>query len=388
MTRETRRTLYLHTGTWKTGSTALQAHLNFNRGPLADLSVSYEFPADADPREGNGTYLGRKLLGQHIPTEKLIDILESYVVGRQIAICSSENFTSFGRIEWEQILDAAEQANLRIRVITYLRDVAPYYRAVHAQGLREGQIYCDLTEFSAFNSYAPVMASLRCILEVFGRDKMTPIHYESARSGVDVPFMKALGLEPTVLDNAGLARRVNRSFTNYEIKVLGQIIRKTGQRFASEVSTLLLERRPELEPDRSFDRELLEQLTRRHCDDLKWINDLLFGRSEVVRISETKDVASSKLPNEKVEQAIDKDIADWCMAKLESVQESDAAFLAERVANIDWRNIGHPALPTDFDPIAYLILNVDVLKAGVPPCEHYISSGQNEKNRRWRWEIR
>jgi hypothetical protein len=75
------------------------------------------------------------------------------------------------------------------------------------------------------------------------------------------------------------------------------------------------------------------------------------------------------------------------MSKLESAQAAGAAFIATRLAAIDWRNIGNPAIPGDFDPIAYLLLNLDVLKAGAPPCEHYINSGQHE-GRRWRWESR
>jgi hypothetical protein len=389
MSADARRTLYLHTGTWKTGSTALQAHLNLNRERLSAAGVSYEFLPNADRWQGNGTSLARTLLGRHMASGTLSDLLKVYFADRPIAVCSSENFTSFGNSEWEQLRDAAAHLDLRVRTVTYLRDVAPYYQSMHAQAFKAGEHYCDLATFCRINSYATVMDSLRALLEHFGRDAMTVARYESVNDSIDAPLLAALGLDPGLLDGSMLARRINRSLTSYEMKILARLVEKTGKQFANEVANLLLKKRPDLEPDYLLEQELLEELTQRHRDDVTWINETFFAGAEVLAICATRDNVQPKRGSSgEAEQAIDRDIADWSIDKIASIQDAAVTFVAERVANIDWMNISDPAVPLDFDPIAYLILNVDVLKAGVPPCAHYISSGQHHPARRWRWESR
>jgi hypothetical protein len=389
MSADARRTLYLHTGTWKTGSTALQAHLNLNRERLGAAGVSYEFPPNTDRWQGNGTSLAGTLLGRHVASGTLSDLLQAYFADRPIAVCSSENFTSFGNSEWEQLRDAAAHLDLRVRTVTYLRDVAPYYQSMHAQAFKAGEHYCDLATFCRVNSYATVLDSLRALLEHFGREAMTVARYESVSDAIDAPLLAALGLDPALLDGSMLARRINRSLTSYEMKILARLVEKTGQQFANEVANLLLNKRPDLEPDYLLDHSLLEELRGRHQSDVRWINETFFDGADSLTIAATRDAEQSKVSaSGDAERAIDADLADWCIDKIASVQDAAVSFIAERMANIDWVNISDPAVPLDFDPIAYLILNVDVLKAGVPPCAHYITSGQHNAARRWRWESR
>lgn len=383
------RTLFVHTGVWKTGSTALQAHLNFNRARLAEIGVSYEFPDRADRGGGNGAYLCSRLLGHHIPTDELSEHLETLFAARKTAICSCETFTSFGEAEWEQLLDSAKPLGIQVRTITYVRDVAPYYQSLYAQGLREGRHCRGLAEFCLFNVYAPVVASLRTLAEHIGPAKMTVLHYESTKHAIDTPFMAALRIDAGLLSAEMLSKRINRSFSSYEVKVLTRLVQRTGQQFASELADLLLKRRPDLESDQLLDSDVLQRVQERHGGDIKWINDEFFAHADVLAISRGSNTElSPRSANDQIEQAIDRDIADWCLAKLESVQQASVDFVAQRVASIDWEKINNPALPQDFDPLAYLLLNSDVLKAGVAPCEHYISAGRHEKDRRWKWQSR
>jgi hypothetical protein len=389
MRAEARRTLWLHTGTWKTGSTALQAHLKFNRERLAAQGVSYEFHPNTDEWEGNGTFLTRTLLGRHVAIGVLTGMLETHLAARPVGICSSENFTSFGHGEWAQLLDAAAHLGVQVRTITYLRDVAPYYQSMHAQAFKAGEHYCDLATFCAVNSYATVLDSLRTLHEQLGRDAMTVVRYESVSDAVDAPLMAALALQPGLLDASMLAKRINRSLTNYEMKILARLVEKTGQQFANEIANLLLKKRPDLEPDHLLDQAILQRLEERHRQDVRWINDTFFAGAEVLKVfAGPIDLQSTRAASDGAEQAIDRDVAAWCIDKLATIQDTAVSFVAEKMASIDWVNITDPAVPLDFDPIAYLIQNVDVLKAGVPPCAHYIASGQHNPARRWRWESR
>jgi hypothetical protein len=380
------RVLYFHTGTWKTGSTALQAHLNHNRSRLGEAGISYEFPSLADPKAGNGGHLSQELFDRQLPQPTLVGILEDYFADRRIAVCSSEDFTKFRRDEWEQIRDASSRLASEVRTITYVRDVGSYYASMHAQSFKAGEHYCDLKEFSAEDCYRTVVDSLKCLHELFGPEAMTVAHYESVINGIDAPFMAALNIQPNDLDRAVLAKKSNRSFTQYEMEALRKIIKGTGRQYAEQLAIFLLERRPDLQSNSTLDFDLVEHLQARHHGDLSWLNRVFFEGGNVVQILADVSLGhANRTLSFESRQAIDGDILDWCISKLESAQEAGVAFIAKRLAAIDWRNIGNPALPGDFDPIAYLLLNLDVMKAGVPPCEHYLTSGQFEKGRRWRW---
>ena len=120
--------------------------------------------------------------------------------------------------------------------------------------------------------------------------------------------------------------------------------------------------------------------------DIDWLNSVFFDGADAVNIiREMQPTAPHSELSAEDKQAIDQDVASWCLSALESSQDAAAVFIAERLAQIDWRNISHPALPSDFDPIAYLLLNMDILKSGARPCEHYISHGRTAHGRRWRW---
>jgi hypothetical protein len=389
MTDAASRLLYFHTGTWKTGSTALQLHLSHNQARLAELGISYEFRGEARRQEGNGNSLNSELQGRHVPSSILAGLLEDYFAGRAVAICSSEDFTGFQRAEWEQIFEACDRIGVQARTITYVRDVAPYYRSMHAQLFKAGQYSAELRDFCRGNCYLAVVESLRVLHELLGRDAMSVFHYESTLQRVDAPFMTAIGVAPDQLDGSMLAKRPNRSFTNYEMELLRRVIRLTGAQYAPELSIYLIDRRPSLKPERVLEVDLERLLQERHQDDLAWINQAFFGGAQTVRLNEDRptSAAAASLPAEVV-QAIDRDVTEWCLQKLQSSQAASANYLAGRLQEIDWGNINNPALPADFDPIAYLLLNLDVMRAAALPCEHFLKSGRLEKGRRWRWQTR
>ena len=171
------RFLHFHTGTWKTGSTALQAYLNCNRHRLSDAGIAYEFQPQADHAAGNGRHLWECLLGHHVSLAKLSGLLEDYLADRTTAVCSSEDFTGFGSREWQQLSDACARSRIHPRIITYVRDVIPYYQSLHRQLYKTGGHWCSFDEYSLTDCYRPVVSSLTCLLELIGRDAMTVVHY-------------------------------------------------------------------------------------------------------------------------------------------------------------------------------------------------------------------
>src|SRR5207247_10560899 len=96
-------TLYFHTGTHKTGSTALQVYLATNKELMGAAGISYEFPTGTDQSMGNGQYFYDQIHERNMPESQLDELLEFYIAGRTTAICSSENFALFKFKEWRQI---------------------------------------------------------------------------------------------------------------------------------------------------------------------------------------------------------------------------------------------------------------------------------------------
>jgi len=382
------RVLYFHTGTWKTGSTALQLFLHNNSAAMAAAGVSFEFPVKSDTSTGNGEYLSQRLFGNYVAPAELGGILDAYFMGRGFAVCSSERFTMFTQKEWLQIIDAAAGLNIKIRTITYVRDIVPFYYSWHAQLFKEGAHNCDISTYSQRDCYRPIIDSLRCMHELFGREAMTVIHYESTIKNIDGPFMAALPVQFEELDRTILAQQVNRSPTQIELEIMREAVQLTGCQIAADLWDHLLKTRPDLKVDREVDVELCAKLAARHKDDVSHLNATFFDGADVVRIFQEQPADDPQgAPGVETPQAVYRGVARWCLSRLAASQDSSIIFIAEQLRQIDWKKIGHPALPADFDPIAYLLSNPDVLKSGARPCEHYMDHGRHE-GRRWRWESR
>ena len=120
----------------------------------------------------------------------------------------------------------------------------------------------------------------------------------------------------------------------------------------------------------------------RHNDDVEWLNKTFFNGKQIVEVSSSNLSSESITAHER--QSIDHLVMDWCIKKLGSSSPDDARkFILNRISAIDWGNSSNPAIPNDFDPVAYLINNFDLLNSGSLPYKHYIELGVNEKGRKY-----
>lgn len=380
------RTLYFHTGTHKTGSTALQAYLAANATLLGEAGVGYKFWPGTYQSMGNGQHLFAQMSSRTISDSRLEELLGFYLADRTVAICSSEDFTRFTPQEWKQVKEACQRLNVQARFVTFVRDVGPYYFSLYGQLIKAGEIHTSFEDYCKSDQYFPVLDSLKCLLEQFGRESMSIVHYESAIDHMDSVFMAAVGHSAEQYDSSLLQQPVNRSLTEYEQEILVRINGETGQAYSLELSVHLMNKRPHLKPSKQFNPDLVEILRSRHATDIAWINQTFFGGREVVKISgNTSGNSVGNALSDHDKQAIDRDVANWCISKFQSVQDGSIKFVADRLSKIDWQNASDPVVPEDFDPIAYSLLNPDLFKAGVPPYQHFITSGKNEHGRKWKW---
>lgn len=386
---EYNRTLYFHTGTQKTGSSSLQAYLATNKTKLSESGVSYELLDNIDyltSLTGNGQYLFTALYQRNLPDSQLDELLELYLAGKSKAICSSEDFSWYRPQEWQQIKDSCKRLKVDIKFVTFVRNIGSFYFSAYGQLIKNHGLRISFDEFCKENQYRNVIDSLKCLIEVFGKESMTVIHYESAINHIDVAFMDATGIVNDNYDISPIKRIINRSLTKYELEILTRINDVTGQQYGHDLSRYLMNMLPHLKTEKVISPEVVEILKERHIKDAGWLNHVFLNDKDLIKINddELDDNRQNSLSIVD-QQAIDRKVNDWCVSKLQSAQDSSIEYITDRLRKIDWGKAGNLQVPVDFDPIAYLLVNPDILKAGVPPYEHFIASGQNE-NRKWKWK--
>lgn len=380
-----RRELVIFTGTHKTGSTALHRYLAANRHVLADLGVRYEVTGFEGGFFGNGQSLFDLLFLQQVNSAELDKKLEQYLAFGETAICLSEDLTRFGPKEWEALSAAFQRLGIRPRFLTFVRNVTSYYSSLHSETAKAGLTSKSFAEFCTSDHYSYVIRSLRSIAESFGAPAMTVCHYDSIASAIERPLLELLGLKSARLDRSVLNRRINRSLIDYELDLMLRLNAATGGYHAVEVTQLFTERRPEARRRIQYAPAILTTLEARHAKEIEWVNGTFFGGENTLLISasnlapECEETADLQLRVD-----IDDDFVSWCLQRLNSNRQQGVDFVSSRLKAIDWINSNHASIPKDFDPVAYLILNQDLLNSQEKPFEHYIAHGQFE-GRRMSW---
>lgn len=380
------RTIWFHTGTYKTGSTALQYYLNLNQEALGKYGVSYSCSPTIEPSVGNGQELFQDLFGAKLSDDRLLEYLRFFLADREYGICSSEDFTRFGENEWDQIKYACSALGIKVKIITFVRNVAPYYWSLYGQVIKGGHVYESFDDFCKVNQFDLVMHSLKCMLKVFGRSNMLPLHYESVQKDIDIAFLSLLNIPIEFFDRTILKSAINRNLTDYEQEIISRLIKTTGRQYAYEMSKLLMEKRPNLRSTSGLNSRNVETIAKRHDEDVAFVNANFFEQKDVHKIHVSESEAAANCLTPEIQRDIDRDVCNWLMEFLRSAQESSITYVAGQLLSIDWRNAGNSLVTPDFDPIAYLLQNPDILRAGVSPYEHFISSGRLETLRPLKWQ--
>ncbi|MDD4913594.1 MAG: hypothetical protein PHW13_00980 [Methylococcales bacterium] len=230
------------------------------------------------------------------------------------------------------------------------------------------------------------MASLKLLSEEFGRQNMTVLHYDAVANHIDAAFLMAIGLQPDKHDFIAISSRVNRSLTDYEQQIISRLNQAAGNQYSLELSTLLITKNRSLMPATQISSDIIQILMLRHAADIKWLNHTFFDDLEEIKIIDAGlNRTSAETLSDSDKQAIDREIADWCLSKLQTAKEDFLTYTIKRLAEIDRENAGNPAVPANFDPYAYLFLNLDIFYNAIPPYQHFIDFGRHEHGRQWRW---
>jgi hypothetical protein len=384
------RTLVLHVGGKKTGTSALQLFFAANAAVLAERGTDYRLAPDTmrdrEITSGNGNRLYDALVAQ-VDDGDLDDVVLAFFGEQTQALASSEHLAHLTEANWLRLAERCARLGVTPRIVMFVRDVYPYYQSFYHQLVkRHGETRSFGEVVRAGLPHHAEMA--KTIVGVFGRAACSIRHYESSRIDLDRVFLRELGLTPEGMNRRAMQRTVNRSLTRIELELLLKVNRRLGSAYCEEISDALIYADPTARPHDEVDDTILALLAERHGDEISELNAAHFGGRPIVSIRSEKwsqSVADRRAEDD--QDSIDpvQLVLSWVLASMAGGRTLPLA--GEKIGQLIAVSSPEKAkddLPTDFDPVAYLLFNPDVLAAGIDPYAHVVAYGRAEE-RRWRF---
>jgi len=168
--------LYLHIGSYKTGSSAIQSYLSKNKGKLKEMGTHV-----LRPPEGRKLYAASKDLAEkdlNNPTAKLMR--QKWLSKRDETVTYSNEYL-FNPNAAQQLKANFDPENEGdVRIICYIRRPDSYVEALYKQMVKNGRIDPDpsiiMDKFRA--EKAPYQAALDSYADAFGTENVTVRIYE------------------------------------------------------------------------------------------------------------------------------------------------------------------------------------------------------------------
>ena len=396
-----RRKLWLHAGGEKAGSSALQNTFGQITAQLAQHDVAYandvEISHPLEFTNGNGKLLFDSLTAPAIDRQRLQSLLLSYFGVHKQAICSSECFCRMELPRWKLLADLCDDLYIELHVVYYVRDVVDHYLSQYDQHIKHHWEWREISDWIVGFPWLDASA-LNILSNVVAADKLHVRHYVSGTTDMLRSFLDVLAVPAVAKNAARISKtRVNRSLTNYERERLKGLNKHFYYLQTGVVADQILYANPDLESDPvTIPPDTLKSLATSVSGDLKRINATFFPHGDGVVFKapvQSRTIGMLRKGGPKnsgsASQAIattERIIADWAFEGLSKIREEAFLWVAQVFRNVTTPAQRDARLPADFDPVAYLLSNFDLLSAGVEPYTHFLSAGHNE-GRNWTWAM-
>lgn len=193
-----RKTLFLHAGTDKTGTTALQIFLRDNAEALAERGLAYLSTGRGQDHNHDALYR-RTVEGDDSVWDDLAEELRA-----SPHRCGAISFEGFYHLDEARLRRIRERlAGIRVVAILYLRRQSDMVRSGLVQRIKEGGEYLPFEEYAPENlfgygqDYRPI---LERFARAFGRECVDARRYEAFRWPEGSLFLDFLGAMGVVLD--------------------------------------------------------------------------------------------------------------------------------------------------------------------------------------------
>lgn len=374
--------IYLHTGLPKTGTSFLQNALDALSRRNALIHTSYPVLNDNDDlvriQSGNGEAIAFQLLKKDVPvfsTETVSRLVQHLFDAADAAkphlLISSEHFSN---AEPDRLAYFIELLSAKARAVEIVNFVRPVDRLCHSRYHQQVKRHSKSDDYNEayFESFCTRLVTQVALI---GTATETVHTFDYARTGLLGVLLGFLGEDPA-LERAFNNQQVNRSLTALEMEML----RAVNAVFNSdELSTRISDRwiyaNPEAisceaHADRVRVYEALRKVAATRAGELAHpaCQTMLSGL-----LAETSaDISAQPLGTAMPESA-----ADERAALLQMALEEIAGFSSRGQALEKYATSLTPTRDS-FDPVHYLLLNRDVLAAGVDPVQHFKTFGRKE----------
>lgn len=295
------RTLYLHIGAGKTGSSALQVWLNQNSAELLKHGILYPrgnelIRDDYTITSGNGVEAIESIKSK--TGEVYLKNLTSKI-GKNILL-SSERFQSLNLQEVEQIKEFGKKNNIKIIPIIYLRDIYDVTYSAYVQQVKRHALFIDFQEYVNGISSIQQISVLELWASIFENIKV--IHYDTNKSSLDKLLLLAMGvyyknfppLKP---------KKVNRSLTVEELNIMRMVNSilnnnniKSIDRLDMIISNEIISINPEKATEIIFSEEIFKIFEKKFSNKIAIINKKYFDGNSVLQLfrGEGKNIVPQK----------------------------------------------------------------------------------------------
>lgn len=345
--RVERRRLVLHIGMGKAGTSALQVALVRNRERLVAHGIDYPGHATDDlarvcgVTNGNGVGLADLLNSELASAAR--DLAEARPALRALCagvargpyrttLYSSELLYRFDPAHLRALAEEADRADIDLRVVAYVRDVAPYFFSSYSERVKRNCFAGSFEDYLAGADDFPRRVGLfeprlRQLLAAAGSSRVQVLHYDSARARLLPAFARDV---LDVADTRGWEAppTVNRGLSAREFAVLRYLNAGcaggdwSGDVLISDAAT---------GPPAGISHQSLDALDELFAAEVAWINaTFLNGRMDVrgdVRIRDTHEQEPA-LPN--AERAV----LDQVIAAVRASKSGDAADRERLIAEV------------------------------------------------------
>lgn len=389
------RTMILHPGGAKTGSSAIQNFLFSYSATLKKLGFSYLNSQDPSHvfgiTSGNGLALVETLNAQEPKINSIEKCIETYFDGLDRAIISSEMFETLTQKGWELLAESCNSIGVKIKVVFFVRNTVSYFVSAYDQAVKRHGEWREINEWLGFSTW-PHYETLRHLSEILSDSDLQVFSYDAERSHLLSSFLKGLELaERDFLYDATISDvQVNRSLCRSERDCLRLVNKLFGEIYSRDLSDHFIYTRPTIQAEpEGLSEPSICFLEEKYGGAADWINKKYFSGSPVVSVR-TPEVIDNSINSLSLGGGADMQAKDifisWLLGNISKSQQYVAQSFCQCFRDIDWDQASHPFIPTDFDPFAYLLNNLDLVIAKAKPYQHYIAYGRDE-GREYKWMV-
>lgn len=376
------RTLYIHAGGPKAGSSKIQSFLSAEAANLDRLGVAYRnAPRPECPNEitsGNGQKLFGLFTLNRAGHGACDQCIEGFFDANKVAICSSELLAGFGAQQWRQIRDSCLRRGVKPLVIFLVRNAAAYLRSNYQQAIKRAGYHESFDVFLSQADYGHATA-LRTLWSVFQLEELRVLHFESVKPRIVAAFLEVIGLDAFGLGEEEQPRMINRGLAIEEELLLREANQICGDTHSAAMSDSLLSSFPNRKVAVGVSEAHHNAIEKKYANDVEWINNAFFRGQPVVSAAAGATNEEHR-PVPEVFSETAHHLLLWAVRQLGAADEQAVQVLISKLSAQSVRpdSVMSENLPVDFEPLRYLLGNRDVLNSGWNAYEHYAAYGRHE----------